>query len=306
MINEIRRMQNKAEIQQINTRLIQEKKLDFFVKREDLLHPEISGNKWRKLFYNLQAAKAQSKNTLISFGGAYSNHIHALAAAGALFRFKTIGIIRGERPKILNASLRFAQQKGMLLYFVSRRDYKDKNAVLSKLDLPLADSYILPEGGTNMLAIKGCQEIITELKDSFDYYCVCCGTGGTIAGIITALDTKTKVLGFSVLKGNFLTKEVENLVSEFGHKTYPNWEIKEDYHFGGYAKYKMNLIEFINAFKANHGIPLDPIYTGKMMYGIMDLIEKDYFPKATRILAIHTGGLQGIAGFNERFGGILI
>ncbi|MFK8102767.1 MAG: 1-aminocyclopropane-1-carboxylate deaminase/D-cysteine desulfhydrase [Saprospiraceae bacterium] len=297
----------KNRIDRIETDFIKANQVELWMKREDLVHPIIAGNKWRKLFYNLAAAKAEGKTHLISFGGAYSNHIHAVAAAGPLYQLKTIGIIRGERPAVLNPTLQFAEKQGMLLHFVSRSVYRNKTTALEQLDLPLATSYILPEGGTNNLAIKGCQAIITSLTKPFDYYCVSCGTGGTIAGMVTALDNDSarQVLGFSALKGDFLQKEVATLMTSFNGRKYENWKINFDYHFGGYAKHTTELIEFMNAFKHRQSITLDPIYTGKMMYGIFDLIGKGYFPKGANILAIHTGGLQGLAGFQARFGALL-
>ncbi len=298
----------KNRIDRIETDLTKANQVELWMKREDLVHPVIAGNKWRKLFYNLAAAKEQGKTHLISFGGAYSNHIHAVAAAGPLYQFKTIGIIRGERPAVLNPTLQFVEKQGMRLHFVSRSAYRNKTTLLEQLNLPLATSYILPEGGTNKLAIKGCQAIITSLTEGFDYYCVCCGTGGTMAGMITALanDPARQVIGFSALKGDFLRKEVASLMIDFNGRKYENWKMNGDYHFGGYAKHTMDLIDFMNEFKQTQNIPLDPIYTGKMMYGIFDLIGQGYFPKGAKILAIHTGGLQGLAGFQARFGALLV
>ena len=277
------------------------------VKREDLIHPEISGNKWRKLKYNLIEAKKQKLSTLLTFGGAYSNHIHATAAAGIFFGFKTIGIIRGEQPKELNSTLLKAKENGMQLFFVSRTAYRDKKELLAQLSLDFESIYILPEGGTNSLALKGCSEIVKEYseKPKIDYWCTSCGTGGTLAGMITALSAQQKAIGFSALKGDFLQNEVEQLLSSYDDHKYQNWSINTDYHFGGYAKFDDSLIQFINEFKHKNQIQLDPIYTGKMFYGIYDLIKKGYFPKGSSIMAIHTGGQQGIQGFNQRFGNLL-
>lgn len=277
------------------------------IKREDLIHSEVSGNKWRKLKYNLQEAGKLGFSTLLTFGGAYSNHIYATSAAGKIFGFKTIGIIRGEQPESLNPTLLFSKESGMQLFFINRTDYRDKKNILSKLPINLDDTYILPEGGTNSLALKGCSEIITEYHDhaNIDYWCVPCGTGGTLAGMVTALPPHQKAIGFSVLKGGFLKNEVEKLLLDYGGKAYQNWSINTDYHFGGYAKFNNDLIEFINEFKNKHRIQLDPIYTGKMFFGIVDLIKKGYFPKGSTIMAIHTGGQQGISGFNQRFGNII-
>ncbi len=277
------------------------------IKREDLIHPEISGNKWRKLKYNLFEARKRNSSTLLTFGGAYSNHIYATAAAGKKFGFKTIGVIRGEKPQVLNPTLQQSMENGMKLFFVNRTVYRNKKKLLSGLPLDFESIYVLPEGGTNCLALKGCSEIVKEYSDNsiIDYWCVSCGTGGTLAGIVTALSSQQKAIGFSALKGDFLKKEVEGLLSDCSDEPYQNWSINTDYHFGGYAKFNNTLIRFINEFKHKTQIQLDPIYTGKLFYGIFDLIEKGYFPKGSTIMAVHTGGQQGILGFNQRFGNLL-
>ena len=300
-------------IQEIKSDLLQRKKVKLFLKRDDLIHPSVSGNKWRKLKYNLAAAKELNHSTLLTFGGAFSNHIHAVAAAGKAFDFRTIGIIRGERIEPLNATLKYAEDQGMQLHFVTRSTYRQKDTDQFHLALQeqFGQFYSLPEGGTNTLALKGCAEIVTEIKDQLvytpTYIASCCGTGGTIAGIIKGVATteQTEILGVSALKGNFLTKEVDNLLATAKVVTATKWSISNDYHFGGYAKFKPALIEFINDFKKTHQIALDPIYTGKLLYGIFDLLKKDYFKKDSTIVAIHTGGLQGINGFNQRYGKLI-
>jgi len=289
-------------IQELSDPLFQEKKIRFFVKRDDLIHPIISGNKWRKLKYNLEAAKAQKVNTLLTFGGAFSNHIAATAVAGQVFDFQTIGVVRGEEHLPLNPTLQLATDSGMQLIYVSRSDYRTKDRLALAKSLISVPFYFIPEGGTNRLAIKGCQEIIEETEgQEFDYFCVSCGTGGTITGIIQAVKPTQQVIGFSALKGDFLKQEISNLLD----KKYDNWMLQTDYHSGGYAKFKPELIEFINQFKADFQVQLDPIYTGKLFYGAFDLIKKDHFPERSKILVIHTGGLQGIRGFNERFSNII-
>ena len=267
----------------------------------------VSGNKYWKLKYNLEVAKTLKKKTLLTFGGAFSNHIHAVAATGKLFNFDTIGLIRGEIITPLNSTLAFAKEQGMKLIPITRQDYRKKNNsdFLKKLESQFPDAYIIPEGGTNQLAIKGTSEIIDQLPNDFDYICCACGTGGTIAGLIIGANEKGKVLGFPALKGSFLNGEITTLINDYNQKSYSNWELITDYHFGGYGKHKPELIDFINDFKENHQIQLEPLYTGKMMYGVFDMIEKGYFPKGSKIVVIHTGGLQGIAGFNQRFGNIL-
>ncbi|MCX7552029.1 1-aminocyclopropane-1-carboxylate deaminase/D-cysteine desulfhydrase [Xanthomarina sp. F2636L] len=268
-----------------------------FIKPDYLNHPFISGNKYRKLKYNILEAKNLNNQTLLTFGGAYSNHIAAVAAAGGEFGFQTIGVIRGEEleNKIEeNPTLRFARKQGMRFYFVSRAAYREKNtqAFLEDLQSKFGDFYLIPEGGTNNLAVKGCEEILTEADKDFDFVCCPVGTGGTISGLINSSSPHQKILGFPALKGDFLQEEI----SKFA--TNSNWELITDYHFGGYAKINAELISFINEFKSQYGMPLDPVYTGKMMFGVFDLIRRGYFSKNSKILAIHTGGLQGIEGMN--------
>ncbi len=269
------------------------------VKREDLVHPQISGNKYRKLKYNLLEAQQRAHTTLLTFGGAYSNHIAATAFAGKKYGFKTIGVIRGEELKekiSSNATLQYAQECGMQFEFVSREAYRQKTepSVLHRLQDKYGTFYLVPEGGTNVLAIKGCEEILTASDAVFDIICSSVGTGGTIAGLINSAQAQQKILGFSSLKGDFLDAEIQK------YTTQKNWELMTDYHFGGYGKIKPELITFINEFKEETGIPLDPIYTGKMCYGIVDMIRHDLLDKTKRILVIHTGGLQGIQGINEK------
>ncbi|MFV8364509.1 1-aminocyclopropane-1-carboxylate deaminase/D-cysteine desulfhydrase [Flavobacterium sp. ZT3P35] len=269
------------------------------IKREDLIHPFVSGNKFRKLKYNLLEAKKEKYETLLTFGGAFSNHIAAVAYAGKENGFKTIGIIRGEelQDKITeNPTLLFAQNCGMQFEFISREEYRSKNetSFFENLKQQFGAFYLIPEGGTNALAIMGCQEILTPEDAEFDYICCSIGTGGTISGIINSVLPHQKVLGFPALKGDFLKDEIRNFVHN------DNWELMNEYHFGGYAKVNPVLIEFINQFYAENKIPLDPIYTGKMVFGVLDLIQKNYFRAGSKILLIHTGGLQGIQGMNMK------
>ncbi|MEY8848053.1 1-aminocyclopropane-1-carboxylate deaminase/D-cysteine desulfhydrase [Psychroserpens sp. XS_ASV72] len=268
-----------------------------FILPDYLNHPFISGNKLRKLKYNVLEAKKQKKETLLTFGGAYSNHIAAVAYAGKEYGFKTVGVIRGEELAdsiSQNPTLTFAQNCGMEFKFVSREQYRNKNnpLFLNQLKEAFHNIYVLPEGGTNALAVKGCEEILEEADAKFDYICCPVGTGGTISGLINSSFKHQKIIGFPALKGDFLNKEI----TKFAAKT--NWELNLDYHFGGYAKVTDALIAFINTFKLQYNIPLDPIYTGKMMFGICDMIQKGYFDENAKILAVHTGGLQGIAGMN--------
>ncbi len=294
-----------APLQKIQDALLDEHGITLWVKREDLLHPSISGNKWRKLKYNLQAARAQNKSTLLTFGGAYSNHIAATAAAGKEFGFATIGIIRGEEHLPLNPTLSFAASCGMQLHYITREEYRLKSEpdFLESFSLKFDQPYIIPEGGTNTLAVKGCTEIVQDIQIDYDYICCASGTGGTIAGIIAGLAGNKKVLGFPALKGGeFLYKEIEAMVQEYNGQKYTNWQLITDYHFGGYAKVKPELLAFMQAFQEQLQIPLEPVYTGKMFFGLFDLIQKRYFEKGSTIVAVHTGGLQGNAGFKERLG----
>jgi len=287
----------KAPLQEIRDPLLEEKSLRVFVKREDLIHEKISGNKWRKLVYNLQYAKAKQFSTLVTFGGAFSNHIAATAAAGKEFGFKTIGVIRGEEYWPLNSTLHYASGCGMEFRYVDRSAYREKTSkeFQEKYLSDIQDYYLIPEGGTNELAVKGCEEILGDMELDFDVVCCACGTGGTISGLINSLKPHQKAIGFPALKGSgFLNEEINKYVRN------SQWSLNLDYHFGGYAKVNENLIDFVNTFKVKHKIPLDPVYTGKMMFGLWDLIEKDYFRRGSTIIAIHTGGLQGIEGMKER------
>ncbi|MHA6250187.1 1-aminocyclopropane-1-carboxylate deaminase/D-cysteine desulfhydrase [Pontibacter sp. CAU 1760] len=292
-------------LQQLQDSLLDEQELTLYIKREDLLHPTISGNKWRKLKYNLQEATRQVHHTLLTFGGAYSNHIAATAAAGQEFGFGTVGIIRGEEHLPLNPTLQFAVSCGMQLQYISREQYrrKDELAFLQKLSKQYKQPYILPEGGTNSLAVKGCIEIVQDIAVDYDYICCAAGTGGTAAGFIAGLKGEKQVLIFPALKGgDFLKKDIEQLVYTYCGQEFGNWSLITGYHFGGYAKVKPELLAFMQAFQEQHDIPLEPIYTGKMLFGLFDLIGQGYFPKGSRIVAIHTGGLQGNAGFKQRLG----
>jgi 1-aminocyclopropane-1-carboxylate deaminase len=272
-------------------------KVKVFIRREDLIHPFVSGNKFRKLKYNLLQAAKENHHTLLTFGGAYSNHIAATAYAGKQSGFKTIGIIRGDElaSKINeNPTLKFAQDCGMKFEFVSRQQYRMKESLdfISKLNNKYGSYYLVPEGGTNSYAIKGCEEILSNQDSIFDYICCAVGTGGTIAGISNSVIEKQKVLGFPSLKGDFLQKDICNFAKQ------DNFSLISDYHFGGYGKVNEELIVFINSFYKENKIPLDPIYTGKMVFGVIDLINKNYFPENSKILLIHTGGTQGVEGMN--------
>lgn len=277
--------------------------IELYLKREDEIHPSVSGNKFRKLKYNLLQAKREG-NPILTFGGAYSNHILASAVGANLMGLQSIGIIRGEElgkdlQKTLqqNSTLRQAKEHGMQFEFVTRASYREKDTVdfIENLKQQFGDFYLIPEGGTNSLAIKGSSEILTASDAQFDYICCCVGTGGTIAGLIHRAAPHQKVIGYPALKGEFLKTDIQQWI-----KNRTNWSLVANYHFGGYAKYNLDLIRFINDFKQQTNIPLDPVYTGKMIFGILDGISNHQFEKGSKIVAIHTGGLQGINGFNQR------
>lgn len=268
--------------------------IEFYLKRDDLIHAEISGNKWRKLKYNLIKAEELGFKKLLTFGGAYSNHIYATAAAGHYFGFDTLGIIRGnELDSRANPTLRFASEMGMEFIFTERNDYRSKEWFYEKFS---QEYYIIPEGGSNSFAIPGTAEITDEIYSELipDYIACAVGTGGTLAGIISKCHAQTRVIGFSALKnGSFLQDDILQLT---GNQTIScSWEIEtENYHFGGYAKTKPALTEFIKAFEIrNPGVKLDQVYTGKMMFGLYDMIQKNSIKSGTKIVVIHTGGLQG-------------
>ncbi|MBK5279988.1 MAG: 1-aminocyclopropane-1-carboxylate deaminase/D-cysteine desulfhydrase [Bacteroidia bacterium] len=264
------------------------------VKREDLNHPFISGNKWWKLKYNLEEAKALNCDTLLTFGGAYSNHIYATAAAAKEGGFKCIGIIRGEKVQPLNSTLAFAESCGMKLHYVSREAYRQKieSSFIQNLQDQFGNFFLIPEGGTNELAVKGVAEFALLLieETEFDYLCLPVGTGGTMAGIVVQLAGKKKIIGYSALKGgSFLNNEIK----KFGGDAFSNWRIEEAYHFGGYAKTDKVLGDFMKDAEGKHHLLLDQVYTGKMLFGVFDQINKGLFNKGSTILVLHTGGLRG-------------
>lgn len=292
-------------LQAINDSVTKEYGINLLVLRTDLNHPTISGNKWFKLKYNLQEAKQQNIKTVLTFGGAFSNHIAATAAAAKEYDFNSIGIIRGEEYPELNPTLKFATECGMKLHYVSRTLYHDKEALNKYVNEINSgeDFYLIPEGGSNELGIKGCKEITLSIPIDFDYICTACGTGATMAGVILSLKNEQKAIGFQVLKGeNYIKKEVSNWLNKFtnSNEQKNNWGINEDYHLGGYAKINQELKDFIKQFEHINNIPLDIIYTGKMMYGIYDMIKKGKFKKGETIVAIHTGGLQGNISLMEK------
>ncbi|MHC5722988.1 MAG: 1-aminocyclopropane-1-carboxylate deaminase/D-cysteine desulfhydrase [Nostoc sp.] len=352
-------------LQQINSEITRDAGVNLYLLRLDLMHPLVNGNKWFKLKYNLLEAEEKNFTTLLTFGGAYSNHIYATAAAGNLFGFRTIGVIRGEERLPLNPTLSFAVQQGMQLVYLNRETYRQRNtpALQEYLQQRFGEVFIIPEGGSNLNGVRGCTEIVGayfagdlenlspnlspcrgealifppsllgkgvrglgfalhEVKsqivgdamptagyaDAFDYICVACGTATTLAGIALSLDHKQRAIAFPVLKnGAFLAQEIESLLTNYLASGLPSpysspadWELVCDYHFGGYAKVNDELLLFSQQFREEHGVPLDYVYTAKMFYGVMDLLKQGFFCKGDSLLLVHTGGLQGNIGIEER------
>lgn len=286
-------------VEQIYAPLLAERGIQLFIKRDDLIHPEVSGNKWRKLKYNLAEAQRLHLDTILTFGGAWSNHIAATAAACRLAGMKSIGIIRGEElDEEDNPTLRKAKENGMCLEFVSRENYRRKNETdfMWSLQQRFGEFYSVPEGGANAHGVKGCAEILNEVKEHYDVICAPCGTGATIAGMLSVLKPNQMLLGFPALKNAaFLENEIHRLAG--GKKELMNnCRIMPGYHFGGYARHTPELLRFTKDFAEHHRLELDFVYTGKMLFGIFDLIRKDFFRQGTKVLAIHTGGLQGNTG----------
>lgn len=274
-----------------------EKNIQLFLKREDLIHPEISGNKFWKLFYNINSYLENNieKPFIITFGGAFSNHIFAVSALGKEFNLKTLGIIRGEELAEKwreNPTLKSASENGMQFRFASRDEYREKDTLTQILQKEFPDALIIPEGGTNEQAVEGIQLMLNSKTKSFDYLCTAVGTGGTIAGISKFAEENQHVLGFKVVDDASLNEKIFELSKR------QNFKLIEA-HDGKYGKITDENIRFINDFKEKFGIQLDPIYTGKMMKKILGMIENSEFPQGSKILAFHTGGLQGIFGANE-------
>jgi 1-aminocyclopropane-1-carboxylate deaminase len=285
-------------VHQINAQLFDEQGLTVFIKRDDLIHPIISGNKWRKLKYILKKAQAQNKTHLVTFGGAYSNHLLATAAAAAKFGFKCTGFVRGE--EVQNDTLFLCRLHGMNLIFVGRESYRDKPALFKKYVGDDTTAFFIDEGGASAEGAKGCSELVAELTEQYDHIFCACGTGTTAAGIINGLTEHSlpaQLNAVPVLKsGDFLKEEIDSLLTK--PSTY---QLHTDYHFGGYGKTTPELISFIKSFVATTGILIEPIYTGKMLYAVYDLAAKQYFKPGSRILAIHSGGIWGLLGMKDKF-----
>jgi 1-aminocyclopropane-1-carboxylate deaminase len=287
-----------APIQRINDPLLAHSGVDLFIKREDLIHPHISGNKFRKLKYNIQEAKTRGYSTILTMGGAFSNHIAASAFAAREEGFNSIGIIRGEQYEALNPTLSFAKECGMHLHYVNRHEYRNRHhhEFIKNLHELFDSFYLIPEGGANEEGAAGCAEILEDIAPGiYDYICCACGTGTTLAGMLRAYNSKkTQFIGFAVLKAR---KSLEDTIRNLSGNSEVPWTLNTEYHLGGYAKFPDSLKTFINSFERQTNIPLDPVYTGKMLYGVYDMISNSFFRKGQRILLIHTGGLQGKKGF---------
>jgi len=296
-------MQIQSQLEIISHPLFEKHQLIVSIKRDDNIHPIISGNKWRKLKFNLHFAKANNYAGIISFGGSFSNHIHALAFACQQQKLKSIGIIRGESAYESNYTLSMAQQWGMKLSFVDRKTYRlrDDANYLNDLQRKYPDYLIVPEGGSNKLALAGVGEVITELNQQceFDTLLTPVGSGGTLAGLIQADKNQHKLLGISVLKEDgYLAEQVIDLLGNGSH--FDNWKILSEFHRGGYAKFNKEDEQRITNFNLQTGYVFEPVYSGKMILAFLDLIERNYFSKGERIVLLHTGGLQGIGGMLER------
>jgi len=284
-------------LQRLSNAALDRAGVQLYIKRDDLIHPTVSGNKWRKLKYNLLDAQARKAQVILTFGGAYSNHLYATAAAGRAAGFKTIGIVRGlELEGKVNPTLQFCREQGMQLHFVTREEYRQRHSqeYLDDVAARFGYPYLVPEGGTTELALKGVAEMVFEIKDQLgsmpDWIATAAGTGGTAAGILSA---GANALAFSALKGgDFLQEDIYQLVKECRQPG--SLTLLTDYHFGGYAKWNDQLLAFMRDFRTEFDIQLEQVYTAKMFYGLFDLVHKGYFKLGTSIVAVHTGGLQGL------------
>lgn len=299
-------------LQSLSFPLFDEKKITVSVKRDDLLHTHISGNKWRKLKFNLLEARKLGINHIVSFGGAYSNHIHALAAAGFYLGFNTSAIIRGESHYANNPTLTQARKWGMKLHFVTRKEYRlrHESEYLQQLKIRFPDAVIVPEGGTNNLALRGVSELCNEIKNQcnkkVDHIVTATGSGGTLAGLIAGFSNNNNgiapyITGIAVLKeANYLVDNINILLQQAAIKATGPWQLQTEFHGGGYAKVSTQLLDFCHTFEQHTRIPIEPLYTGKMFYALFELIKQDYFKEGDHIIALHTGGLQGLQGLKKK------
>jgi len=285
--------------------------ITLYVKRDDLIHPEVSGNKWRKLEHNLAQAIQRGAESILTFGGAHSNHIAATAAAGALFGIRTIGVIRGEEADLDNPTLKFAREKGMRLHTVSRSEFResenpDYTAMLRQL---FGSFYRIPQGGANYYGVQGCMNIMKEIDIYPDRIFVSCGTGTTLSGMALANRSEANIYGIPALKGgDFLLddikKNINQVVNDEETETHlmDKVHVLADYHFGGYARTTDDLISFMRFFRKETGIKTDPVYTGKAIYGMVDFARKNPPSNRENWIFIHTGGMQGLPATEAKLG----
>lgn len=304
--DELLAVAGRVPVQRVGFKALADAGIELVVRRDDLIDPELSGNKFYKLFFNLCNAREQGFTRLLSFGGAYSNHLHALAAAGHRYGFSTVGVVRGERPAQLSPTLCDAEVWGMQLVFISRTDYRDKSEpeLLAELQSRYGEFYLIPEGGANLAGARGMQllgqALEQQLKGDYTAICIACGTGASLAGLAAGIDSTKLAVGFSVLKGE---GGLGDTVATIYHQlrtsdVAANWRLITGFHAGGYGKkHPEYLSQFWQSFERNSGIPLDPVYTVKMFWGINSLAQQGYWPRGSRIVAIHSGGLQGRRGF---------
>jgi 1-aminocyclopropane-1-carboxylate deaminase len=278
---------------------------NLYLARLDLLPYPGGGNKWFKLKYNLLEAQRLNIKQLITFGGAYSNHLYATAEAADYFGFQSIGIVRGEEHFPLNDTLQHCVNKGMQLFYMSREEYRQKTDTdfiqrwMHEQGIP--HGYLIPEGGSNVLAVKGVQELVSSLPSDTAIIATACGTGATMAGLIAGARSHQEVWGVPALKGaDFLVNDIQSLLAECHDVKDKNWKLLLDYHLGGYAKLPDELLSFIRQFKKEQGITLDPTYTSKLLFGLFDLGNKNLLPRDKKIVVLHTGGLQAWDGLPEK------
>jgi D-cysteine desulfhydrase len=283
----------KAVVQPLGGDLLHIKNIAIDILRLDLVHPVISGNKWFKLKYQLQEARRQNKKGILSFGGAWSNHLVATALAAQQAELASIGIIRGEQPEMLSTTLQEMQDYNMQLQFISRARYSNEAAIIPELAAQYPDYYIIPQGGQSHLGVLGAADILqlTQIK-SYSHICGAAGTGTMLAGLVHAALPHQQVIGICSLK---MPDDENNSLNSFikpyaGQKQYA---IFYDYHFGGYARKTNELISFMNSIYQQHELPTDFVYTGKLLFGVMQLVQNNYFQPGSRILVVHSGGLQG-------------
>lgn len=303
---ELEKVAAKVPLQPVQNKVLAAAGIELLVRRDDLIDPQLSGNKFYKLFFNLCDARAQGFTRLLSFGGAYSNHLYALAVAGKRYGFSTLGVIRGERPAQLSPTLIDVEAYGMQLIFVSRADYRDKSEpeMIAQLQIKYGDFYLIPEGGANLAGARGMQvlgqALEQQLKGDYTAVCIASGTGTSLAGLAAGIDSTKPAVGFSVLKGGGnLGDSVAATYNQLrAHDCAANWRLVSGFHSGGYGKkIPEYLSQFWQEFERDTGILLDPVYTVKMLWGLVSLAQQGYWPRGSRVVAIHSGGLQGRRGF---------